>query len=77
MSKIWRIPVTWEMCGIVEVESDKLEDAMDMVKKDDEIELPEGYYVDGSLDLSYLEIETVRAYYNNHQPDKEKDENDE
>ena len=32
---LWRIPVTWEMCGVVEVEADTLKNAM-MIAKDDE-----------------------------------------
>lgn len=74
---IWKIPVTWEMSGFVTVKSDKLEDAMDAVKLDnDDIPLPEGSYVDGSFDLSTPEIEIVRECYNNNQPDKEDNEND-
>ena len=74
---IWRIPVTWEMCGIVELEGNRLEDVMDKVKhNNDDIGLPEGNYVDGSFDLSNNETEIVREAYNNNQQDEEEDKND-
>ena len=28
----WKIPVTWEGCGFVKIDADRLEDAMDYVK---------------------------------------------
>ena len=74
----WKIPVTWEVCGIVEVERDRLEDAMDYVRNDgDHIKLPrESHYVDGSFDLSQYEVDCIRRAYNNNQPDKEDNKND-
>ena len=37
----WKIPVTWEVCGFVHVDADRLEDAMDYVRNDgDHIKLP-------------------------------------
>ena len=71
-------PRDWEVCGIVEVERDRLEDAMDYVRNDgDHIKLPrEAHYVDGSFDLSMYETECIRQCYNNNQPDKEENEND-
>ena len=74
----WKIPVTWEVCGIVEVERNRLEDAMDYVRNDgDHIKLPrESHYVDVSFDLSMYETECIRQCYNNNQPDKEEKEND-
>ena len=74
----WIIPVTWEMCGCVKVEADRLEDAMDYVKNEgDHIKLPkESSYVNGSFDLSQYETECIREAYNNNQQDMEEDKND-
>ena len=47
---LWRIPVTWEMCGVVEVEADTLKNAM-LIAKDDEgafLLADDKEYVDGS-----------------------------
>lgn len=53
MSKIFKIPVSWEVFGIVRVEAETLDEA---IKKFDETEqsghgypLPEGEYIDGSF----------------------------
>lgn len=61
--KKWRIPVTWEMCGEVIIEAEKIEDAIEIVKKDEEnISLPtESYYVDGSFRLSDDNMEELKA----------------
>lgn len=51
--KIWKVPVTWEMCGFVEVEADTAEDAVHLVVEDlDDMPLPKGYYVDDSFRVS-------------------------
>lgn len=54
--KMWKIPVTWECYGVVEVEGDTIEDAIkEFHRVEDETEgfsLPEGEYVDGSFRLS-------------------------
>lgn len=75
---MWNLPVTWEMCGVVKVEANCLEDAMDYVKNNgDHIKLPrDANYVDGSFDLSQYETECIREAYNNNQPDKAVNEND-
>lgn len=58
-----KLPVTWEMYGIVEVEANSVEDA---IKKFDEIcdELPllDGDYVDASFDLSSREAEYIELF---------------
>lgn len=69
--KKWNIPVTWEMCGIVQIEADTLEEAMDIAKNDANVPLPEDKnYVDGSFDLSLLEEEYIRECYNDNQEDE-------
>lgn len=68
----WQIPVCWEMCGMVTVEADTLEEAVEIARDDDgDIPLPDdAYYVDGSWDLSYDDVEIIRLCYNGDQPDK-------
>lgn len=69
--KSWKIPVTWEMCGIVTVEADRLEEAMEKVRRAGNISLPQdGIYVDGTLDLSMNEDEEIRSCFNNNQKDE-------
>ena len=59
----FKIPVVWEMCGMVTVEAKNLKEAIEIVKNDnDDIPLPEGNYVDGSFQLS-TEDEGVIALY--------------
>lgn len=63
--KKWNIPVSWEVCGIVTIEANTLKEAMDKIRKDDSIPLPQtSQYVDGSFDLSCNEEEVVREFYN-------------
>ena len=59
-----KLPVSWEVCGFVEVEADSIDDAMDIFKEtSDEIPLPtDADYVDGSFDLSCYEPEVIQVY---------------
>ena len=68
---VWKIPVCWEMVGFVEIQAPTLDDAMDIARNDESIELPEGTYVDGSWALSIEDTECVRQCYNNNQQDAE------
>ena len=54
MKKVWSIPVTWEVCGIVKVEAATLAEAMEIARDDEgELEIPKSSeYVDGSWALS-------------------------
>lgn len=65
-TKMWRIPVTFEMCGCVFVEAPSLAEAMQIVKKDeDDILLPiEQEYVDGSFGLTSDDEEWIRHSFN-------------
>lgn len=67
--KKWSIPVSWEVCGMVEIEANTLEEAIDIAKRDDSIELPYGEYVDGSFDVTVDDDELIREAYNAGQPD--------
>lgn len=61
---IWDIPVSWEMYGIISVESETLEQAMKVAQDEDgNIPLPaNAHYVDGSWRLSSDEEEYVRLF---------------
>ena len=64
MKKKFKLAVTWEMCGVVEVEGENLEDAMNNFnEKVDEIELPVEFqqYVDSSFRLSSDDVEEMEA----------------
>lgn len=60
--QIWRIPVTWEVYGEVEIEADSLEEALAIVVKDEEdMGLPtESFYVDGSFRATSEDLDEVR-----------------
>lgn len=61
MAKFY-LPVTWEVCGIVEIEAETLEDAVKYFDENTtQIDTPsEEYYVDGSFRLSSDDIEDLR-----------------
>lgn len=63
ISKTWKIPVTWEMYGIVEVNAPTIERAFNKVNFDnDDIPLPtDGDYVDGSFRCSYDSIDELKS----------------
>ena len=67
MSNTWKIPVAWEMVGIVEVSKDKfptIEEAMAYVRDEsNDIKLPDNKnYVDGSWSLCCEDTESVMLY---------------
>ena len=73
MNEKWKIPVTWEMSGFIEVSEDKcptLKEAMKYAASD-EVDLPDGEYVDSSFRLTHEmdEIDVVREVYNNNRAD--------
>lgn len=67
--KKWKVPVSWEMCGIAEIKADTLEEAMDIAQNSDEVEIPDGEYVDGSFCLSIYEEDVIRKTYNKNMKD--------
>lgn len=67
--KIWAIPVSWEVAGIVRIPANTLDEAIHAVKRDASIELPSGEYVDGSLDVTVDDDTLIRDYYNHGQKD--------
>ena len=62
----FKLPVTWEVCGVVEVEAESLEAAVDYFNENsDYIKLPTGedvVYVDGSFNLSCNEISYLELF---------------
>ena len=61
--KTWKIPVTWEMSGIIEIEAETLDQAIDIFDKDNDFfELPidTEYYIDGSFNRD--EEEVIKEY---------------
>ena len=59
-----KIPVIWEMCGMVEIEADSLEEAIEgFHSAEDDLPLPEcSDYVDGSFAISTDDLNTIRLY---------------
>lgn len=60
-----KLPVSWEMFGIVEVEANSIEEAIEYFDKNiDQIPLPYGGgdYVDGSFDLVESDEEYIELF---------------
>ena len=68
--KIWNIPVSWEVVGMVEIQAPTLEKAIEIARTDDSIELPSGEYVDGAFDVTVDDDELIRECYNKGQQDE-------
>ena len=59
----FKIPVVWEMCGMVTIKAKNLKEAIEIVRNDnDDIPLPSGNYVDGSFQLSTEDEGTIVLY---------------
>ena len=67
--KTWRIPVSWEVCGVTEVEADSLEEAIEIAETDESIALPDGIYIEGSWKVDTEDTDYVRGWLNNNQED--------
>lgn len=61
---IIKLPVTWECCGVIEVEADSIENAIEYFDyHSDELPLPDDFeYVDASFQLSCNEPEYVKSF---------------
>ena len=75
--KIWNIPVSWEVVGMVEIQAPTLEKAIEIARTDDSIELPCGEYVDGSFDVTVDDDDLIRNYYNQGQQDENSENSEE
>lgn len=63
MKKTFRLPVTWEVCGWINVEAESLEDAVkDFKENSEDYELPtdDCEYVESSFKLSEDNIEILK-----------------
>lgn len=69
--KRYMIPVTFEMCGMIAIEADSAEEAIELAEEHlDELPIPEyKEYVDGSYDIT-KEPEIVQMYTD--EPDNHK-----
>ena len=65
----WKIPVSWEMSGFVEVEAPSLKEAISIAETND-LALPNGCYVDASWKVDAEDEDFVREFYNNNQKDE-------
>lgn len=55
-----KLPVTWQVCGTIEVEADSIDDAIENFDPHNE-ELPDDpSYVDGSFELSFNDVEAIK-----------------
>lgn len=68
------LPVTWEECGVVEVEANSIEDAIKYFKENIcDIETPhEKLYVDGSFCLSTEAVEELRFIHEDEKKRRER-----
>ena len=58
-----KLPVTWEVFGVVEVEANSIEEAIEKFDSEcDFIPLPNGEYVDGSFGMSCREVEYIELF---------------
>jgi hypothetical protein len=53
MKQLFKIPVTWELYGVIVVEAESLDEAIEIFDKEEQdgegYSLPEGDYIDGSF----------------------------
>ena len=63
MKKIFEVPVSWEVYGVIKVEANSKEEAIKIAKSNlDDFSLPtESFYVDDSFDLSSDNLEELKA----------------
>lgn len=69
--QVWKIPVSWEMCGYAYVTAPTLAEAVEKVRSNnDDIPLPDdASYVDDSFAPSYDDVEEIRSLHNDNRPD--------
>lgn len=75
--KTWKIPVAWSMCGIVNIEANTLEDAIELAMgRDGNIPITDdGTFIDGTWEVDCDDDEYIRKYYNDGQEDENDAEN--
>ena len=50
--KEFKIPVEWANYGVVTIEAETLESAIDIAREDENIPLPEGSYIESSWEVN-------------------------
>ena len=43
------VAVSWEVCGVMDIEAESLDEAIRIAKEDQDLPLPDGDYIDGSF----------------------------
>lgn len=71
--KTYTIPVSWTMIGVMDVEAENLNKAIQIAQNDDGIiPIPDnGQYVGDSWKVECVDKNYLRKYYNDNQCDKE------
>lgn len=69
--KEWRIPVSYEMAGVVKVQANTLEEAIKIAADEaEEIPLPDDAdYIPGSWLVAHDDVDFLRSFYNGDQSD--------
>lgn len=60
MSKIYKIPVVWHMCDIIEITADSYEEACEKVY---DVALTKGDFLEGSFEIDEVFIEENNPEY--------------
>ncbi len=69
--KTWKIPVIWQEMGVVKVEANTLEEAIEIARDDDAIPIPDNSdFVDGSWEVDCDDEDYLREWYNDNQEDE-------
>ena len=55
--KNFRIPVSWQMYGWVDIKAESLREAAEIAETNSDIGLPEGDYVEGSWEVDWEIVE--------------------
>lgn len=71
--KTWKIPVVWSMMGVINIEANTLNEAIEIAKdKDGVIPIPtDGDFLDGSWEVDCSDESYLREWYNGNQEDDE------
>lgn len=71
--KTWRIPVCWTMMGIIKVDANTLDEAIEIAKDDaGAIPIPDdGTFMDGTWEVDCFDKDYLRQWYNFDQKDEE------
>lgn len=70
--KTWKIPVSWTMMSVIDIEANTLAEAIEIARDDDEeIPIPDdGTYVSDSWEVDDFDLDFIREIYNNNQADE-------